>query len=120
MQTVIETAHFLRRADASGMTEADRAALVTMIARHPDAGDVIAGTGGVRKVRFGAEGRGKSGSHRVITFFTGPDLPVFLITIYSKGEKANLSKAERNDLAKLTKILVETYRAKVRPLRAVE
>lgn len=102
------------------MTEAERAAFVTMVARHPEIGDVVQGTGGVRKVRFAAEGRGKSGSYRVITFFTGPDLPVFLITVYGKGAKVSLSKAERNDLAKLTKVLADTYRHKVQPLRSKE
>ena len=48
-----------------------------------------------------------------MTFFTGPDLPVFLVTVFGKGERANLSKAERNGLAELTKVLVAEYRRKV-------
>lgn len=48
-----------------------------------------------------------------ITFFTGKDLPVFLITVFGKGEQANLSKAERNDLAKLSKHLVAAYQDKM-------
>jgi len=71
------------------------------------------GTGGCRKVRVAGKGRGKSGGYRVITFFTGPDLPVFLITVFGKGETANLTKAERNELAKLTKILVAEYGKRV-------
>ena len=102
------------------MTEAERFDLVTMIAQAPEAGDVMEGTGGVRKVRFAAPGRGKSGSYRVITFFTGPDVPVFLITVFTKGDRANLTKAERNDLAKLSKVLVETYRKSLARLSKTE
>ena len=88
-----------------------------MIAVQPDAGDVIPGTGGVRKVRFAGKGRGKSGGYRAITFFTGPGLPVLLITVYAKGDRASLTKAERNELAALTAIPVETYSGRVQPLR---
>lgn len=117
MQTVIETALFLRRADETGMTEAERFDLVSVIAADPEAGDVIQGTGGVRKVRFAGKGKGKSGGYRVISFFTGPGLPVFLLTVFAKGDRANLTKAERNDLAGLTTALVESYRCKVRQIR---
>lgn len=117
MHAVIETPTFLRRADDAGMTDGERFDLVSFIASNPEAGDVIQGTGGVRKVRFAGRGKGKSGAYRVITFFTGPSLPVFLLTVYPKGVKDTLTKAERNDLAKLTKVLADTYAAKVRPIR---
>ena len=70
------------------------------------------GTGGCRKVRFGGRGKGKSGGYRVITFFTGR-APVFLITVFGKGKKANLTQGERNTLAGLTKTLVAEYIKKV-------
>lgn len=119
MQAVIETATYLRRADDAGMSADERFDLVTMIAADPLTGDVIRGTGGVRKVRFGGRGKGKSGAYRVITFYTGPSLPVFLLTVYPKGVKDTLTDAERNDLAKLTKLLVETYPTKVRAIRGI-
>ncbi|MGH6917800.1 MAG: type II toxin-antitoxin system RelE/ParE family toxin [Geminicoccaceae bacterium] len=56
-------------------------------------------------------GKGKSGGYRVITFYSGGDFPVFLLTVFAKGERADLSKAERNALAQLTKVLVDSYRA---------
>lgn len=71
------------------------------------------GTGGCRKLRLAGRGKGKSGGYRTITFFGGDDLPVFLITVFSKGERANLSKAERNALLGLTKKIVATYEARV-------
>ena len=115
--TVIETAAFLRKANDAGMSADERFDLVSLIAAEPDSGDVISGTGGVRKVRFAAEGRGKSGSYRVITLYTGSNLPVFLLTVYPKGSRSNLTKVERNELAKLTKTLVDTYAAAARPIR---
>ena len=70
----------------------------------------MVGTGGARKLRWAAKGRGKSGGVRVITFFGGPDVPVFLLTVFGKGERVNLSKAERNDLRKMLRRLAEEYR----------
>jgi hypothetical protein len=93
MHTVVETSSYLNDAKAAGLSEADRDAVVNMIANNPGAGDEISGTGGARKVRVAGRGKGKSGGYRVITFYSGKDLPVFLLAVYSKGEKANLSKA---------------------------
>ncbi|GMR18176.1 MAG: hypothetical protein BMS9Abin33_0581 [Gammaproteobacteria bacterium] len=67
------------------------------------------GTGGIRKLRWSAQGKGKSGGVRVIYYFHSKSMPLFLLTVFGKGEKANLAKAERNDLAKLTAILVKSY-----------
>jgi hypothetical protein len=55
-------------------------------------------------------GKGKSGGYRVITFYSGKDVPVFLLAIYSKGEKANLSKSERNELKSVLRDIVQEYR----------
>jgi hypothetical protein len=68
------------------------------------------GTGGARKVRWGAREKGKSGGARVITFYAGPMLPLFLLGVFGKGEKANLSKAERNELRKILSALAAAYR----------
>ncbi len=81
-----------------------------MIANNPEAGDEIGGTGGARKVRVAGRGKGKSGGYRVITFYSGKDVPVFLLTVYSKGEKANLTKAERNELKAILGDIVRVYR----------
>ena len=91
------------------MSDEDRFDLVSLIAAQPGAGVVMTGTGGVRKLRFARPGRGKSAGFRVVTFFSGPDLPVLLITIFAKNEMGNLSKAQRNELFGLTRLLIETY-----------
>ena len=114
MHTVIETPEYLRDAKATGLTDSERLTIVDTLARHPDAGDVIPGTGGARKVRFAGRGRGKSGGYRVITFYTGPDFPVFLLNIFAKGEKINLTRAERNALHAILAEIVTTYRQGVR------
>jgi hypothetical protein len=116
MQTVVETPAYLDAADEAGLSEEEREAIKNMLARDPTAGDPIVGTGGCRKVRVAGRGKGKSGGYRVITFFTGPDLPLFLITVFGKGERSDLTQKERNALAGLTKLIVEGYRGKVSKL----
>jgi hypothetical protein len=81
----------------------------------------IKDTGGARKVRFAGKGKGKSGGYRIITYYAAEDVPVFLLDIYSKGTKANLSQAQRNTLRKILSALAAKWRAsvraKVKPLR---
>jgi hypothetical protein len=72
---------------------------------RPDAGAVTKGTGGVRKVRWGIEGKGKSGDVRVIYFWRRTHKQIFMLTIYGKGERANLSQAQRNAIAQWVKRL---------------
>lgn len=94
------------------MTEAEREAVIEHLARRPDAGAEIPGTGGARKVRFAGRGKGKSGGYRVITFYSGPDLPVFLLNVFAKGDRVNLTAAERNELRRVLRSLVAAYREK--------
>src|SRR5579872_4190549 len=98
MHTVVETPAFTRAAAAAGMSAAEIQALTLYLAANPTAGDEIVGTGGCRKLRFAGRGKGKSGGFRVITFYSGATIPVFLLTAFSKGEKADLSGRERNAL----------------------
>jgi len=114
MHGVCETHVFRRAAAQAGMTEDEITRLVDFLAENPTAGDEMAGTGGCRKVRVSGRGKGKSGGYRTITFFTGEALPVFLVTVFSKGERANLSKAECNKLREVTKAIVNEYRASVK------
>ena len=99
MHTVIETPGYLRKAK-SLMSDAQREAVVTMIAADPSAGDVMRGTGGFRKIRFALEGSGKSGGARVIYYYCDAGIPVFLVQIYA-NEKANVSGAEKIAVAKM-------------------
>jgi hypothetical protein len=109
LHTVVETSEFQRRAKGN-LSAGELNDFVNYIAANPAAGEVMAETGGARKVRWAVGGRGKSGGVRVITFYTGADIPVFLLNVFGKGEKTNLSKAERNDMRKGLKILVANYR----------
>ena len=70
---------------------------------------VIKGTGGVRKVRVALEGRGKSGGARVVYYFHSEAIPLYLLTVFAKNEKANISKAERNALARLVELLKRAH-----------
>jgi len=120
MHTVCETHAFRRAAAQAGMSEDEISDLVGFLAENPMAGDEMSGTGGCRKVRVRGHGKGKSGGYRTVTFFTGEALPVFLITVFAKGERANLSKGERNKLGDLTKAIAEEYRAKVTVAKAAD
>lgn len=116
MHAVCETHAFRRAAAQAGMSEDEIAALVGYLAGNPDAGDVIAGSGGCRKLRWAGRGKGKSGGYRTITFYSGALMPVYLLTVFGKGEKANLSDAECNALRALTKALTAEHRDAVTAL----
>lgn len=105
--SVVETPEFLS-ATRKLMDDEERAALVDFLAYNPTVGDLIPGTGGVRKLRWALAGRGKRGGARVIYFYHGAGLPVFALTAYAKAVRANLSQAERNDFRRLTKLLVDS------------
>lgn len=110
MHTVIETADLLKDTKAAGLSEEDRKAIVDFIVEHPMAGDEMTGTGGARKVRFAAKGKGKSGGVRIITFYSGDDIPIFLLNVFAKGDKVNLTQAERNALKKVLGSVAQAYR----------
>jgi hypothetical protein len=63
----------------------------------------------VRKLRWARDGRGKSGGVRVIYYFHSEAMPLYLLTMFAKNERANLSKAERNALAGLVDVLVQIW-----------
>lgn len=110
MQTVAETAAYLASAKAEGMTDAEREAVVQIVAADPVAGDMIVGSGGCRKVRVAGKGRGKSGGYRVVTLFGGGHMPIYLLAVLSKGSRGNFSDAEIMVLAALAKRIKEVHR----------
>jgi len=107
---VIETPEYLADARAAGLTEAERDAIVAYLSEHSTAGVVIPGTGGARKVRIAGRGKGKSGGYRVVTFYAGEDVPVFLLALVDKGERQDLSQRERNEMRKALSGLADSYR----------
>lgn len=120
MQTVLLTPVFLADAAGAGLSDDEVMNIVAELASNPLAGTPIPGTGGARKVRFPAPGRGKSGGYRTVHYFGGDDVPVFLLALISKSERADLSQAERNALRKELQGLADDYRrgvqARVHPL----
>jgi hypothetical protein len=105
--TVVETPEYLRRARAVGMSDEDRAALVTLLAVDPAAGVPLGG--GLYKMRLARPGGGKSGGWRVLHFFCSDAAPVFLLSVFGKNEKANISAAERAELAAICDLIAATY-----------
>lgn len=108
--TVVETARFLKDVKPM-MADSEREELVAFLGANPEAGEIIPETGGVRKIRWAIDGRGKRGGARVIYYYHGERLPVFLLAAYGKNEKANLSMAERNAMKRLIPVLVASYPA---------
>jgi hypothetical protein len=113
LHTIVETPEFIGGARRV-LTELERRELIDFLAGSPSTGDLMQGTGGARKLRWGAGSKGKRGGARVISYYGGPDVPVFLLGIFAKGDRANLSKAERNELRQVLADLVDEYRKGVR------
>ena len=109
MQTIVELPEFQHR-KAKLLSELESTGIINYLAAHPTAGNIMQGTGGIRKLRWAAKGKGKSGGVRIIYYYHNESIPIFLLTVFGKGEKANLTKAERNALAKLTSLLVKTWK----------
>jgi hypothetical protein len=110
MHGVLFTSTFERHAQKAGVTETELEGIATWIAENPLSGDLIPGAGGARKLRFARAGSGKSGGYRTIHYFGGDDIPVFCLALVSKGQRTDLSQAERNELAKLLPRIAQAYR----------
>jgi hypothetical protein len=110
MHCVVETSFYLRAAREAGVTDEEQQRIKVFLSENPEAGDVIPGTGGARKLRFPIRGRGKSGGARIISFYSGTDVPVFLLDIYVKGERIDLTQAERNALKAILTDTAKSYR----------
>ena len=105
IRTFVELPIFRSRWKTLGLNDDDLKRLQEEILLDSKIGSVMKETGGVRKMRFALEHRGKSGSIRVIYVDFEAYEKIFLITAYPKNEKDNLSKAERNELGELVCVL---------------
>lgn len=114
MHCVVQTEDFVKAAKAAGLAEDEVLSIVTQLSENPQLGDLLVGTGGARKWRVPAKGKGKSGGARVVSYFAADDVPVFLLDVFTKGEKINLSQKERNELKSILGRLAEDYRASER------
>ncbi len=106
--SVVETPEFLA-ATKRIMDEEERGLLVDYLAHNPVSGDLIPGAGGVRKLRWALEGRGKRGGARVIYYYHSDAMPLFALTAYAKNERADITQADRNEFRRLTGLLAEQY-----------
>jgi hypothetical protein len=107
--TVVELPEFVAFAERN-LTEEERAAIIVHLALHPQDGDLIKGTGGLRKIRWAAKGKGKSGGVRIIHYYYSDDIPIFIITGFAKNKMENISPAARNIYRKLLPQIVNAYK----------
>jgi hypothetical protein len=114
MRAVILTATFLTDCGNAGLSEDEVSEIIAVIANNPLLGDIIPGTGGARKYRFAGRGKGKSGGYRTVSYYAGEDVPVLTLALINKGERADLSQAERNELRKELAGYAQDYRESVR------
>ena len=106
LQTVVELPEFQRRAKAT-MSDRERETAIAFIAASPKIGVPLGG--GLRKIRIPREGGGKSGGFRVIYVFGGSHMPIFLVTVFAKNERDNLSRSELASAVALSKRILATY-----------
>lgn len=111
LQGIAELPSYARLADKL-LTAQERQELISHLAQHPKGGDLMEGTGGVRKLRWQRGDKGKSGGVRVIYYYHDGLMPLYLLTLFAKGDKANLTKAERNELAALVGILISIWKGR--------
>ena len=99
----IETAYYTRII-ADYLSDEEQGKLQAHLIEHPDDGDVIKGAGGIRKVRWGAKGKGKSGGVRVIYYWRTARGHIYLLNIYAKNEASDLTEKEKEYLKKLVEV----------------
>lgn len=109
-RSFVELPIFKSRWEALGLNEEDLLRLQIELLADPKAGDVMQGTGGVRKMRFAFEHRGKSGGVRVIYVDFEVYEKIYLLTAYTKNEKDNLTKKERSEIKQLIEVLEQQLR----------
>ena len=106
-RTFIEVPLFTKRWKEIGLDDEELQALQIMLLKDPESGPIMEGTGGIRKVRFPLENRGKSGRVRVCYTDFAVDEVIYLITAFEKKDQENLTAEEKNVLKKLVKSLKE-------------
>ena len=106
--TVVELPLFQRQA-RDVWDDADRIAFVDFIARNPDSGDLIPETGGVRKIRWRRQGAGKRGGARVVYFYHDAQMPIFLLLVYAKAQRENMTPDEKKQVRAMATTLKHSY-----------
>lgn len=112
LPTVVETSAFARKAEKL-LTDEEHEDLLLYLSLYYKAGDEIQGTGGVRKIRYAPQGRGKSGGVRAIYYFYDVQNPLYAMLLYGKNEQGNLSP----DQKKYVTTIAATVKAKAKAKR---
>jgi hypothetical protein len=109
----ISTKEFEKKWESLGLNDEDLRRLENEIVNNPQSGAVIQGTGGIRKIRFSFEGKGKSGSVRVIYIDILITEKVILLGAFAKREQDNLSKAQKNTLKNIANEIKRFYKEEI-------
>lgn len=109
--TVVETPEFLSTTKKL-LDDDERGLLIDYLSANPLAGDLIAATGALRKLRWGLEGRGKRGGAKIIYYFHDVNLPLFAISAFAKNAKADLAEADKAIYRALIRSLIDSYATK--------
>ncbi len=80
------------------LSEDELADTIWLIAQNPQAGDLVPDSGGLRKIRVRRGGQGKRGGARVIYYFFDRNHPLYLLDVFAKNERSDLSASERRQL----------------------
>ena len=108
MITVAETEPYQRKVGRL-LSEDEKTELIAYLSMNPNAGVLIQGTGGIRKLRWARSGQGKSGGVRIIYYYHNEEMPLYLLALFGKNEKANISMEEKILLSKAVRILVKYW-----------
>lgn len=111
MQTVAETPLFTKQADDL-FDEDEKQDLIDYLSQNQHEGDVIPGTGGVRKLRYAASGRGKRGGARVIYYYCDETVPLYALLVYPKNAKSDLTPDEKRTASAFVDGLKAIWRKK--------
>ena len=107
--SVVELPEF-QKFTKSYLSEKECTEIINYVAANPNQGDIIRGTGGIRKLRFAiSNNKGKSGGMRIIYFYHNENMPVFLITGFIKSKMENINESDCNKLKKLSDELIKLY-----------
>lgn len=104
MQVVVETSTFTRQAEKL-FSDDEKVEVINFLAANPYLGDEITGTGGVRKLRVPASGRGKRGGARLIYYVFSDEMPIYALLVYGKNERTDMSPQQRTTVAALAQAI---------------
>ena len=108
MITVVETEPFIMKVGRL-LSEDEKVELIAYLSMNPNTRVIVQGTGGIRKLRWARSGQGKSGGVRVIYYYHNENMSLYLLTLFGKNVKANISMGEKKLLAKSVNILLNYW-----------